>query len=67
MDGQLLANTVPKPYSQTGEPLSHYPFGRYTSGLWAVSTFNRNSYDSRYFGPIEPSTVLYHLTPFWTF
>ncbi len=62
--GILLPNTAPKTLSSSGQPLPHYPFGTYTTGLWAISRFNRNSFDSRYFGPVERRAVLYHVTPF---
>ena len=52
-NGKLLPNTAAKEYSRTGVPLAHYAFGTYTNGIWAVSDFNANSYDSRYFGPVD--------------
>lgn len=66
IDGKLLANTAPKSRSRTGAVLVHYPFGTYTNGLWAVSNFNPNSYDSRYFGPVAPDAILFYAKPVWT-
>lgn len=64
--GKLVANTAPKAYSRTGAPLSHYAFGTYTSGLWAISSFNPSSYDSRYFGPVDPASIRFYAKPVWT-
>lgn len=66
VDGKLLKNTAPKPRSRTGAVLEHYQFGRYTNGLWAISDFNANSYDSRYFGPVAPESIRFYAKPVWT-
>lgn len=35
-------------------PIKHYPFGRYAvNGYFLISTYNKLSYDSRYFGPVK--------------
>jgi type IV secretory pathway protease TraF len=54
---------MPKPYSKTGQTLVHYPFGSYTSGLWAISNYNRDSYDSRYFGPVSTDAIRFYARP----
>jgi type IV secretory pathway protease TraF len=64
--GKLLPNTGAKAYSRTGVPLAHYPFGAYTNGIWAVSDFNANSYDSRYFGPVAPEAIRFYAKPLLT-
>lgn len=64
--GRLLPNTAPKARSRTGVPLEHYAFGVYTNGIWAVSDFNANSYDSRYFGPVAPDAIRFYAKPVWT-
>jgi conjugative transfer signal peptidase TraF len=66
IDGKLLPNTAPKPHSWTYAPLTHTPFGRYTAGLWAISGYNPDSYDSRYFGPLDSSAIRFHATPVLT-
>jgi type IV secretory pathway protease TraF len=33
--------------------------------IWAVSTWNDGSYDSRYFGPIHESMIRQRLRPLW--
>jgi conjugative transfer signal peptidase TraF len=65
-NGNLLPNTAPKPFSRTGARLEHFPYGAYTSGTWAVSDFNPNSYDSRYFGPVAPDAIRFYAKPVWT-
>ena len=60
VNGKLLRNTAPKPVSRQGLPLTHYPFGVYTSGLWPVSVDSPDSYDARYFGPIDPAIIRFH-------
>lgn len=64
--GKLVPNTAPKAHSRTGAALIHYPFGTYTSGLWAISSFNPNSFDSRYFGPVAPAAIRFYAKPVWT-
>jgi conjugative transfer signal peptidase TraF len=66
LNGKLLPNTGPKARSRTGVQLEHYAFGAYTSGTWAVSDFNPNSYDSRYFGPVAPDAIRFYAKPVWT-
>jgi conjugative transfer signal peptidase TraF len=66
IDGKLLPNTAAQSESRTHAPLSHIPFGTYTAGLWAISSYNRDSYDSRYLGPLDPSAIRFHVTPFLT-
>lgn len=65
--GRLLPNTAPKSKSLSGKPLVHFRFGIYTEGLWAVSFFNKDSFDSRYFGSIQSSQIQFYAAPFLTF
>lgn len=67
VDGKLLPNTAPKSRSRVGAPLAHAPFRTYRSGLWAISDFNPSSFDSRYFGSVDPGSVQFHAKPFLTF
>jgi conjugative transfer signal peptidase TraF len=49
--------------------LPHYPWGDYALGsgeFWLFSPYRPNSYDSRYFGPVEASHVVSVLRPVWT-
>jgi conjugative transfer signal peptidase TraF len=67
LNGKLLPNTAPKTKSKTGKPLGHYPFGVYTSGIWPVSTYNRDSLDARYYGPISAAQIQFYTSPLLTF
>jgi conjugative transfer signal peptidase TraF len=60
---RLLRHTAPKPFSKTGVPLTHEAFGTYRSGLWAISDFSADSFDSRYFGPVPEACVRYYAAP----
>lgn len=64
--GTLLPNTAPKPFSGTGKALTHYPFGTYIDGFWAISSYNRDSFDSRYFGPVDQAAIRFYATPVLT-
>lgn len=57
INGQLLPNTAPVMRTAKGKPLEHIPYGIYTRGLFAISTHHPRSYDSRYFGPVDPKSV----------
>jgi conjugative transfer signal peptidase TraF len=69
INGKELPNTQPKKNDRHGRPLEHYPYGTYrvaTDQVWVVSTYNPNSFDSRYFGPIRTSIISCRLKPLWT-
>ena len=61
--GVRIPNTKPKAMSRKGQPLEHFAFGTYTSGLWAISGYNADSYDSRYFGPVAQETIRFYAKP----
>ena len=65
--GVRIANTAPKATSKTGKPLTHYAFGVYRSGLWAISGHSRDSFDSRYFGPVSHENVRFYAKPLLVF
>jgi conjugative transfer signal peptidase TraF len=67
VSGRLLNNTAPKSFSHAAKPLDHVAFGVYTAGVWAISDYNPNSFDSRYFGPIPESSIRSYLVPFLLF
>jgi conjugative transfer signal peptidase TraF len=66
VDGKLLPNTAPKKVSLAGKPLTHYDFGRYHYGYWAISDFSPDSFDSRYFGVVAPQQIAFYAKPVFT-
>ena len=66
IDGKLLPNTAAKAESRTHVPIAHLPFGTYLTGLWAISTYHPDSYDSRYFGPVKPAAIRFYAKPVLT-
>lgn len=69
VNGKLLPNTVAFKSDQKKRPMHIWPYGTYTvqpGTVWVLSTYNKYSYDSRYYGPIQLSTVISHAKPFWT-
>ena len=69
VNGQLLPNTAPLATDTAGRPLPHWPFGKYVVApgtLWAASSYNPRSFDSRYFGPVKEGSILGRLVPLWT-
>jgi len=69
VNGRLLPRTRPRVLDSRGRPMDHYPFGRYVveqGQVWVVSSWNQKSFDSRYFGPVNMSSVRRYLRPVLT-
>ena len=69
VNGKLLFNSTARPFDTKNRALVHWPFGKYvvSSGtVWAISSFDGRSFDSRYFGPIPISSIRSHLRPLLT-
>jgi conjugative transfer signal peptidase TraF len=69
VNGRLLPNTAPLAADTKGRPLVHWQFGRFTvqaGELWVASSYNRRSFDSRYFGPVPVSSIRERLRPLLT-
>jgi conjugative transfer signal peptidase TraF len=69
VNGRLLPNTASFMTDVKKRPMHVWPNGTYIvqpGTVWVLSTYNKYSYDSRYYGPIQLSTVITHAKPFWT-
>jgi conjugative transfer signal peptidase TraF len=69
VNGKLLPNTAAFKIDAKKRPMHVWPNGTYIvqpGTVWVLSTYNKYSYDSRYYGPIQLSTVITHAKPFWT-
>ena len=69
VNGKLLPNTASFKTDVKKRPMHVWPNGTYIvqpGTVWVLSTYNKYSYDSRYYGPIQLSTVITHAKPFWT-
>ena len=69
VNGRLLPNTAAFKTDVKKRPMHVWPNGTYIvqpGTVWVLSTYNKYSYDSRYYGPIQLSTVITHAKPFWT-
>lgn len=55
-------------YDSRHRKLPHFQRGEYypTEGYWLIGTNNPKSWDSRYFGPIHKSQILWVVTPVLT-
>lgn len=56
------------PLDSQGRPLASIPRGDYPhlNGYFLVGTNAPNSWDSRYFGPVNKNQIRYRLVPVWT-
>lgn len=64
----LLRNTVPLPVDSKGRTLEHWPYGRYSVApgfVWVASSYDRRSYDSRYYGPVQEHRIQGHYAALW--
>ena len=69
VNGHLLPNTAAFKIDAKKRPMHLWPNGTYIvqpGTVWVLSTYNKYSYDSRYYGPIQLSTVISHAKPLWT-
>ncbi len=69
VNGKLLPNSAPLPFDTEGRPLDHWRFGRFKvrqGEVWAVSSYNPRSFDSRYLGPITGGKINHRLIPLLT-
>jgi conjugative transfer signal peptidase TraF len=70
VNNRAIRNTAPLSVDTEHRPLEHFPFGRYVVGadeVWVASSYNKRSFDSRYYGPVPKIQIRVHLRPLLTF
>jgi conjugative transfer signal peptidase TraF len=70
INGLALPNSRTQATDSQGRPLSSFPRGTYRvlpGQCWLFATTHPNSFDSRYFGPVEESSIVASLVPILTF
>lgn len=69
VNGKLLPNTAPLSADTKARALTPWKFGTHTvqpGTVWVASSYNRRSFDSRYFGPVTTSSIREHVRPLLT-
>jgi conjugative transfer signal peptidase TraF len=69
VNGKVLPNSAPLNVDTAGRSLQHWHFGKYrveTATVWVVSSYNRRSFDSRYFGPVRTISIRERVRPLLT-
>ena len=69
VNGRPLPNTAALARDSRGRSMAGMPHATYVvpaGELWLISTYNRASFDSRYFGPVPVTSVLSRIEPLWT-
>ena len=64
VNSQLIPNTAPLSMDTEHRALEHFPYGRYgvaQEEVWLASSYNRRSFDSRYYGPVPAHAIRAHL------
>jgi conjugative transfer signal peptidase TraF len=70
VNGVRLPNTESYAHDAHGNSMNQWPEGTYTvqpGTVWVLSTYNKLSYDSRYFGAISEATIAKHGHLVWAF
>lgn len=70
VNNRAIRNTAPLSVDTEHRSLEHFPFGRYvvaTDEVWVASSYNKRSFDSRYYGPVPKIRIRAHLRPLLTF
>jgi conjugative transfer signal peptidase TraF len=69
VNGRLLPNTKHQAMDSHGRPMPTWPEGLFhvaPDTVWVVSSYHRQSFDSRYFGPIRVGSIRNHVRPLLT-
>ena len=64
VNGALLPNSRPLRLDSAGRTLRGFPFGSYITRhgeVWVVNSYNRLSFDSRYYGPVRIAEIREYL------
>jgi len=70
VNGKLLQNSKQYPKDGIGRPMPMVPFGTYAvlpGTVWVISSYNRFSFDSRYFGPVRLDEKVKYAKLLWLF
>jgi conjugative transfer signal peptidase TraF len=70
INGKMLKNTAAKKQDTQHRLLPTLARGNYPvmpGTIWVLSTYNENSYDSRYFGAVSVERIISYAKPIWTF
>jgi conjugative transfer signal peptidase TraF len=70
VNGKLLQNSKQYPKDGIGRAMPMVPFGTYgvlPGTVWVISSYNRFSFDSRYFGPVNLDEKVRYAKLFWLF
>jgi conjugative transfer signal peptidase TraF len=70
VNGKLLQNSKQYPKDGIGRTMPMVPFGSYAvlpGTVWVISSYNRFSFDSRYFGPVNLDEKVRYAKRFWLF
>lgn len=66
INGCAISNSAVMEHDHQGRPLSHVPWGTLTlqhGQVWLMSTWQSNSWDSRYYGPVQVADVMVAVRP----
>ncbi len=66
INGTAIPNSAVRERDGAGRPLAHVPWGVITlqhGELWLMSTQHPNSWDSRYYGPVQVADVMVAVRP----
>ena len=70
VNGKLLPNSKQYPKDGIGRPMPLVPSGTYAVSpgtVWVISSYNRFSFDSRYFGPVRLDEKVKYAKLLWLF
>ena len=69
VNGRDIPNSQPLMVDAQQRPLQHWAVGTYkvqSGTVWLISSYNRRSFDSRYFGPVKVALIRDRVRPLLT-